>query len=174
MDTHRLVDRAKHGDQEALLELISAQRSDYYKLAYVFTKNREDALDALEDMIVILYESIGRLKKDEAFFSWSKTILVNCCKKILRQRKKVVSLDNRPEEVYEDTYQTDELGLLETHLTRLSEKHQEVLRLRYFLDLDYQTIANILKIPVGTVKSRISNGLKKLQDSLGVKLDEGY
>lgn len=167
MDTGVLVRKAKQGDKEALVQLITAQRQDYYKLAYVYMKNREDALDAMEDMIVILYESIYRLKKDEAFYGWSKTILVNCCKKILRQGKKVVPLDTWPEEAYVGTYQSDEQVFLEIHLSRLNAKYQDVLKLRYFLDLDYQNIADIMKIPVGTVKSRISTGLKKLRESLG-------
>ena len=55
--------------------------------------------------------------------------------------------------------------MLEQHLSRLSEKQQEAIKLRYYLDLDYQSIADILKIPVGTVKSRISIGLKILEKS---------
>lgn len=56
---------------------------------------------------------------------------------------------------------------MEKHLSQLDNKYQEVLKLRYFLDFDYKSIADIMKIPVGTVKSRISTGLKKLKESLG-------
>lgn len=166
MDTGVLVRRAKKGNQEALVELITAQQADFYKLAFVYMKNREDALDALEDMIVILYGNINRLKKEEAFYSWSKTILVNCCKKLLRIREKVVSLETRPEEVYEGILQTDDQIVLETYLAQLTDKYQEVVRLRYLLDLDYQTISDILKIPLGTVKSRLSKAMKMLKESL--------
>ena len=168
MQTEVLVQNAKNGDKDALVQLITAKKQDYYKLAYVYMRNQEDSLDAMEDMIVILYESISKLKKDVAFYSWSKTILVNCCKSLLRKNKKVVSLDTVQEEVSEDTFcQKDEQIVLEVHLSTLSTKYQEVLKLRFFLDLDYQTIADLLKIPIGTVKSRLSIGLKKLQESLG-------
>lgn len=93
MDTEVLVKKAKRGDKDALVQLIIAQKQDYYKLAYVYMNNKEDALDAMEDMIVALYESIYKLKKEEAFYSWSKTILVNCCKKLLRTKKNVVYMD---------------------------------------------------------------------------------
>jgi RNA polymerase sigma factor (sigma-70 family) len=167
VDAMNLVKRAKQGDKDALVELIMNEKNDFYKLAYVYLNNKDDAMDAMEDMIVILYENIHRLKKDEAFYSWSKTILVNCCKKQLRKRKNLVILDDTQEEIYDGIKQKEDSILIESHLSRLKGKHQEVIRLRYFLDLDYQTIANIIKVPLGTVKSRIFVGLNKLKESLG-------
>lgn len=164
----KLVKRAKQGDKEALIELIMTKKQEYYKLAYVYMKNEEDALDVMEDMIVILYENIHKLKKDDAFYSWSKTILVNCCKNLLRKRKKVVSLEAIEEDADEEIIeQKNQKIMLDGYLSKLSEKHQEVIRLRYFLDLDYETIAGLIKVPIGTVKSRISIGLKKLKESFG-------
>ncbi|QZY56423.1 sigma-70 family RNA polymerase sigma factor [Crassaminicella profunda] len=168
-----MVKKAKEGDKDALVQLIMAKKQEYYKLAYIYMKNKEDALDAMEDMIVIIYEKIHQLKKEDAFYSWSKTILVNCCKRLLRRKNKIISLDLVKEEVHEGGFeQKDQEIILEKYLSQLNEKHQEAIRLRYFLDLDYQTIADIVKIPLGTVKSRISIGLKKLKESLEVKSHE--
>ncbi|KOA20356.1 RNA polymerase sigma factor SigV [Clostridium homopropionicum DSM 5847] len=172
METRELVKKAKSGEKEALIKLIMDKKQEYYKLAYVYMKNQEDALDALSDMIVILYESIHGLKRDEAFYSWSKTILINCCKKMLNKRKRVIYLENikeveerqKQEELIESKHQEILIG---NYISRLKSKHQEVIKLRYFLDLDYESISHILKIPIGTVKSRISIGLKKLKESLG-------
>lgn len=126
----------------------------------------------MADMIVILYEKIYQLKNPEAFYSWSKTILVNCCKKILKNRNKLVSIDTVKEQGCETKLkEKEEEIILEEYLSKLNEKHQEVIKLRYFLDLDYQTISDILKIPLGTVKSRISIGLKNLKESFG---GDGY
>lgn len=162
-----LVKKAKKGDKEALVKLIMDKKQDYYKLAYVYMKNREDALDAMQNMIVILYEKIYGLRQEDAFYSWSKTILVNSCKNLLKKNKKLVLLDE-VEEVYGETIsQKDEEIMLESYLNKLSIKHQEVIKLRYYLDLDYETIADLLKIPVGTVKSRIHIGMKKLKESFG-------
>ena len=163
-----LVKKAKQGDKEALVQLIMAEKQDYYKLAYVYMKNSEDAMDAMEDMIVILYESIYRLKSESSFYSWSKTILVNCCKSSLKKKSKVVLLDQLQEETQNSfTEQKDEQLRLEKHLCELNSKQQEAIRLRYFMDMDYQSIAELLKIPVGTVKSRISIGLSKLKAVIG-------
>ena len=168
MDIEELVKKSKEGDKNALVQLIMLNKRDYYKIAYVFMKNSEDAMDVMEDMIVVLYENIHKLRDEKAFDSWSKTILVNCCKNILRKKKKIVLLENMKEEIYEENYgNKDEKIILEEHLSKLNEKHREVIKLRYYLDMDYKTIASVLMVPVGTVKSRISNGLKKLKESLG-------
>lgn len=169
-----LVNKAKQKDQDALLQLIMEQKQEYYKLAYIYMRNKDDALDAMEDMVLILYENIHKLKKAELFYSWSKTILVNCCRNNLRKMKKLVAIDEITEGSYEGEYhQKDERLLIEEYLSGLDKKHQEVLRLRYFLDMDYQAIADILKIPLGTVKSRISIGLKKLKSSMEGEYNEG-
>jgi RNA polymerase sigma factor, sigma-70 family len=174
VDVINLVREAKKGDKEALIELIMDKKQDYYKLAYVYMKNKEDALDAMEDMIVILYENIHKLKKDDAFYSWSKTILVNCCKNAFKKNNRVISLEDIRDKVQEDydnskaSYneeieEKNQQIIIEEYMSKLNEKHQEVIKLRYFLDLDYKTIASILKIPSGTVKSRISIGLQRLK-----------
>lgn len=82
--------------------------------------------------------------------------------------KKQIHIDFVKEESYEGVFeQKDDEIMLQKYLSQLNEKHREVIKLRYFLDLDYETIAGIVKIPIGTVKSRISLGLKKLKESLG-------
>ncbi|MEW9122615.1 MAG: sigma-70 family RNA polymerase sigma factor [Thermotaleaceae bacterium] len=168
MDIALLVKQAKKGEKDALVALIMEQKNDYYKLAYTYLGNQEDALDAMEDMILKIYDKIHQLRKEEAFYSWSKTILVNCCRDILRRKKKLVFFEDYQEEVYQESYEQTEQQLdLERHMKRLNREQQEVIRLRYYLDLDYQTIAGLTKVPLGTVKSRIANGLKKLKESFG-------
>ncbi|MGB7604825.1 MAG: sigma-70 family RNA polymerase sigma factor [Lutisporaceae bacterium] len=170
METEVLVKKAKKGDKEALVQLIMTEKQDYYKLAYVYMRNPEDAMDAMEDMIVILYENIDHLKNENSFYSWSKTILVNCCKNSLKKKNKVVLLElDELHEGYQDNLveQKDEQLRLDKHLQELNIKQREVIKLRYFMDMDYQSIAELLRIPVGTVKSRISIGLKKLKVVLG-------
>lgn len=165
METEALIKQAKQGDKDALVQLIMAQKQDYYKLAYVYMRSPEDAMDAMADMIVILYENIGRLKNEGSFYSWSKTILVNCCKNSLKKKSKVIAMDTLQEKRQQEDWmeQKEEQLRLKQCLQQLNSKQQEVIRLRYFLDMDYQGIAALLNIPLGTVKSRISMGLNNLK-----------
>lgn len=168
METIELIKKAKMGDKEALLRLVMEQHKDFYRLAYVYMKNEDNAMDALQDMIVILYDNISKLQKDEAFYSWAKTILVNSCKKKLKKNKKLIFIDDIKEQSIDNIYDNPEDKIvLDRYIARLSEKHQEVIKLRFYMDYDYETISNILKVPLGTVKSRINAGMKSLKESLG-------
>ena len=168
VEIEMLVSKAKKGDKDSLLELIMTRKNEYYKLAFVYLKNENDSLDAISDMTVILYEKVHQLKSNKLFYSWSKTILVNCCKKILKEKNKVVLLETIEDSICGgEMEEKDNQLFIEEHLSKLKEIHQDVIRLRYFLDLDYKTISDILKIPVGTVKSRISIGLENLRKNFG-------
>lgn len=168
MERIELIKKAKMGDKEALLGLIMEQEKDFYKLAYVYMKNANDAMDVLQDMIVILYENIAKLKKDESFYSWAKTILVNECKRKLKKNNKLIFINDIKEQSTDDVFDSPEDRIVfERYISKLSKKHQEVIKLKFYMDYDYETICNILKIPLGTVKSRVNAGMKSLKESLG-------
>lgn len=168
MDISALVRRARKGNKEALIKLIMDRKNEFYRLAYTYTGNREDSLDALQDMIIILFNNIRKLKDPDAFYSWSKTILVNQCRAMLRKKGLFVDLDDRQEEAYTESYSLSETKQdIISYLNRLNTSQQEAIKLRYFMDLDYETIAQITSAPVGTVKSRIFNGLARLREMMG-------
>lgn len=166
-----LVRKAKHGDKDALLNLVIARKNDYYRLALIYTGNPEDAMDAVQDMTVIIYNQIHRIKKVEAFYPWSSTILVNCCRKIKRQRSRVISLAENHEIIAPNLHTEQYLDLVQA-LEKLKPPQREVIKLKYLVDMDYETIAQVLKIPVGTAKSRAFNGLRQLQAWLGGDYNE--
>lgn len=173
MNVVRLVKRAKKGSKEALLQLIMSEKDVYYKLAFTYMGNSHDALDAMEDMIVILYEKINQLKKEDAFYSWSKTILVNSCKRMLQKRNKLVLFNdwdttNEKElalALISDPYSSSDHQMdMQALLMHINNHQREAIQLKYLHDLDYQTIADITNVAIGTVKSRIFQGLKRLRD----------
>ncbi|MFS0675182.1 sigma-70 family RNA polymerase sigma factor [Ornithinibacillus sp. 179-J 7C1 HS] len=171
--TRQLVRKAKKGDKASLLKLIMDQKDDYYKIAFSYMGNKHDALDAMEDMIVKLYENIGQLKNNDAFYSWSKKILVNCCYSIYRKRTKVVLVDEWQENLVNTSDSNQEHDQVEHQmeiqdlLTMINPRQAEAIKLRYLNDLEYQSIADLTNTSIGTVKSRIFNGLKKLNKIVG-------
>ncbi|MGO4548637.1 sigma-70 family RNA polymerase sigma factor [Paenibacillus sp. 2TAB23] len=173
MNISRLVKQAQRGNKEALLQLIIADQDAYYRLAYSYMRNEHDAMDAMEDMIVTLYEKLDQLQKSEAFYSWSKTILVNRCKAILRGKERFVPLEDEGEpslaaltddNPYRDTESEMDMEVLLSHL---NDRQREAIELRYVHDLPYQTIADMTGTPLGTIKSRISQGIQKLKTMIG-------
>jgi len=171
MNVSQLVKQAKKGNKEALLQLIMTDQDAYYRLAYAYMGNEHDAMDAMEDMIVTLYEKIHQLQKGEAFYSWSKTILVNRCKAMLRKKKRFLPLEDEREpsacaddNPYRDTESEINMQVLLSHL---NAQQREAIELRYVHDLAYQTIAEMTGAPLGTIKSRISQGIQKLKTMIG-------
>ena len=168
MDFREQVVEAKRGDKLALLELVLARQKEFYGLAYVYMRNEHDAADALQDMIVILYSRIGTLRKEEAFYSWANQILVRCCLTKLRRNKRWQSIPEGYEEAAEHSGETG-LDLLNA-VHRLPAAQRDVILLFYYSDMTFEEISSIQSCPVGTVKSRLHQGLKKLKGWLG----DGY
>ena len=166
------VKRAKNGDKEALLSLIMKEKDNYYKLAYFYMKNEHDALDILQEMIIVLYKEIPKLRKLNSFYSWSKKILVNICKK---------ELSKKTNEELDLFYPIEEKGFKESEnkiylkslIESLNEDQKEVIKLRYYLDYSYDEISQIMDIPLGTVKSRINKGLNKIRKDIGGDINDG-
>lgn len=163
-----LVKRAIKGDKEALLKLIMNEKDNYYRLAISYMRNNDDALDMLQEMIVVLYKEIKSLKNSASFYSWSKTILVNLCKKELVKKAK-----DSHEQINLETTTNGDLSnsnnklYLDSLIQNLNENQKEAITLRYYLDYSYDEIANITGVPLGTVKSRISKGINKLKTIVG-------
>ncbi|WP_153730971.1 RNA polymerase sigma factor [Sporosarcina obsidiansis] len=168
----RLVKQAKKGSKEALLQLINEQQDAYYRLALNYMGNSHDAMDAMEEMIVSLYRNIQQLEKNDAFYSWSKTILVNQCKQMLRKADKVTLIESwetieafsDPSAVQNSFEQTEQRMDIQELLLRVNAQQKEAIELKYFHDLDYETIAKMTQVSIGTAKSRVFNGLKKMRE----------
>lgn len=168
------VKKAIKGDKEALLKLIMLEKDNYYKLAYVYMKNQQDSLDMLQEMIVVLYKEIPKLKKLDSFYSWSKTILVNLCKKELAKRKKYEDVDLENISVKDTLNESENKIYLKSLIENLNNKQKEVIRLRYYLDYTYEEISEVMEIPLGTVKSRINKGINKVRKILGGDINDGF
>lgn len=165
MEVRKQVALAKSGDKTALLDLIMAREREFYGLSYVYLRNEQDAADALQDMIVILYSRIHTLKNDDAFYSWAKQILVRCCLTKLRTNKRWVFIPDGHEDSAEHRPEAG-LDLLDA-VHMLPEAQRDVILLYYYNDKTFEEISEILCCPVGTVKSRLHQALKKLKGRLG-------
>lgn len=94
--------------------------------------------------------------------------MVNECKRILRKRKREIPVEEKEDVGYCENYQLREIRHdISTYLKRLNIYQQEAIKLKYYLDMDYATIARITGASEGTVKSRIFNGLARLKGLFG-------
>lgn len=160
-------------------ELVDKRIDVLYRIAFTYVKNEDLASDVVQDSILRSYKHIEGLKEKEKFNSWITTILVNRCREVLRQNKKVSFFELKEEILdhnkvtnayYDNDYikvenKIDVLNMLQN----IDEKYREVITLKYLGDYTLEEISNILDIPQGTVKSRLNFGIKKLKTLMEVK-----
>ncbi|SFC76947.1 sigma-70 family RNA polymerase sigma factor [Clostridium uliginosum] len=156
------VSKAKRGDKEAFLALIDENRLNLYSVARGIIKDKEDIEDALQNTVICAFEKINSLKKDEYFRTWIIRILINECNAILRKSKRVISLDeNNNIEICSDSYENMDLTRA---INSLGEELRVTTVLFYFEDMCLKDIAKLLKIPEGTVRSRLTRARTKLRE----------
>lgn len=156
MTTTILLKKIKKQDMNALLDWFDARQSKFYKIGWAYLKNHHDVEDIFHNTILKVHDNIGQLKEDTYFETWVTSIFINECRAIYRKREQQV-----PGKV--DSQLLDsKLELLED-LDRLEGIHKEVIILKYLQGYSQQDIADILDLPVGTVKSRLYRGLIALR-----------
>ena len=146
-------------------QIISESINSLYRVAFSILKNEDEIYDAISNTTVIVFEKICDLKNVEFFKTWITKILINECYKIYNQNKKIVYLDTMLQERldYNDTY--SDLDVKEI-IKNLKNDLKEVVVLYYFEDLGVKEISEILEIPQGTVKSRLSRARAELEKVL--------
>lgn len=165
VDWQQLVNQARAGNKEALLELVLAREKEFFGLSFVYMRNQHDAADAMQDMIVTLYSQIHTLRQPQSFYSWAKQILVRCCLSRLRKSSREQALPEQPAASEDPSPETGLDLLNEVHC--LPEPQRDVLLLFYYNDRTLEEISEIMSCPLGTVKSRLHQALKKLKGRLG-------
>ena len=148
---------------ELLRDYLQAHQQDFYRLAYSYTKNRDAALDVVQDSIVKAISKSGALKHPEHLKTWFYRILVNESLSYLRKNRHLLSDDSALENVPEpDGDPTDAMDLYRS-IGRLEPKVKTVILLRFFEDLKLDEIAAVTNSNLSTTKSRLYQGLKLLK-----------
>ena len=148
---------------DKIVAYILENQERFYRLAYSYVKNREDALDAVQNAVCQALEYCRAIRNEEAVRTWFYRILVNESLRILKERNRF-SPENEevPEIPYEEKGFEPEENL-EAYLGRLDGDTQTIIRLRFFEELSLAEIARITELNLNTVKARLYRGLKRLR-----------
>ncbi len=189
-----LLERAKAGDIAAFEQLIESYQKKIFNIALRMLGNYDDAGDLSQEVLIRIYKSIGSFKEQSSFSTWIYRITTNVCLDEIRKRKnrKIISLDEEirledgemkrqiesEEPSPEETAEAKDLKkIVNDAIGKLSEEHRIVIVLRDLQGLSYEEIAEVLKCPEGTVKSRINRGRQALKNILASKRElllDGY
>jgi RNA polymerase sigma factor (sigma-70 family) len=179
MDEDELIARAVAGDGEAFNELVRRYQGMAYNVAYRILGNAQDAADATQEAFLSAYRAVGRFRRG-SFKSWLMRIVTNACYDCLRRvrRYPATSLDSGedadwhecladPGESPEAMAERQDLSRqVQRALAALPPRQRVVVVLSDIQGLGYAEIAQILRVPVGTVRSRLSRGRCALRERL--------
>ncbi len=167
MKLERLVKKAQKGNDKAYLMLFQQYEADIYRMAYVYVKNKDDALDLVQEVAYQSFKKISTLKKPEYFKTWLMKITINCALSLINKNKKVIPL-SLDFEVLTGAEDEDIALTLSLHklIETLKEDEKSVILLKYYDDRTLKEISEILDIPLGTAKSVLYRALDKLRQNL--------
>lgn len=177
-----LVQKAKAGDRDAFAALVSAYEGKIYNLALRYLGNREDAMDASQEVFLRVFRFLPGFQEESGFSTWIYRIGVNVCKDMLAKRAKRGELslelpdeeeDYRTAEVADSRYdpeaiveQADLRESLAEAIGQLPQQQRAMIVLRDIQGLSYEEIGQVLSLESGTVKSRLSRARENLRKKL--------
>lgn len=150
------------GTAQELVLFIEENQERFYRVAYTYVKNSEDALDIVHDAIVRALQSYGSLRNPEYAQTWFYRILINESISFLRKNRKTISLEEVPAPGAPDAPGDDYMDLYAA-VDKLSPDMKTVVILRFFEDMKLDEIARITSANLSTVKSRLYRALKQLK-----------
>ncbi|MDX8362700.1 MULTISPECIES: sigma-70 family RNA polymerase sigma factor [Bacillaceae] len=154
--------------EDRFLYLINNNQEKMYKIAYSYVKNKDDALDIVQETVYKAYISYDKVKKAQYENTWLTRILINVSIDFIKKNKRVVSIDTNLIENISDSRKdlVHEQIFVKEALEKLNEKQKTVIILRFFEDMKLEEIAQILNLPTSTIKSTLYRALKEMNINL--------
>lgn len=178
----KTIKRCKRGEEPAFAEILARYRGPIYNLCYRMTRNPEDARDLGQEVFIKVFSLLDRFDEDYAFSSWLFRIATNhCIDHLRRNRMRFLSLDGAvgkdgqefelqlpdhgpgPDQVMQRRQAVERL---EEVIADLPPHYRAITLLRHDQQLSYEEIAEILHLPLGTVKARIHRARNMIQQML--------
>ena len=136
-----------------------------YRVAWSILRNDADVQDALQDAVLKAWEKRDKLRDEKFFRTWITRILINACYDTQRKRRRIVSMDEIPESTVSNAPDPD----LALALQALPEKLRLPLVLCYSEGMSYEEAADVLRIPITTLRGRLCRGKEELRKELNAE-----
>jgi RNA polymerase sigma-70 factor, ECF subfamily len=177
------VRRAQAGDQTAIAALVAEQQRYVYSIAMSITKDPTDAADLTQDALIRFVRSIGSYRGETKLSTWLYRLVVNLGIDRLRRRGAPpirldddgvdvdVASDDPIDDIAAVVERAEEARIVRAAVSQLPDAQRVALTLHYFEDLRYEDIADVMGVPLNTVKSHVRRGKERLAVLLGPALE---
>lgn len=174
------------GEMLAFEEIVKRYKDSLMNYIYRFLGDMSESEDIVQETFLRVFRNKRAYKKIAKFSTWIYTIAGNLAKTELRKRKKrnlysvsEIGYDDKDFEISDETLSPESKTntsmseeIIQKEIQQLSPKFREVIVLRDIQELSYEEISKIIKVPLGTVKSRVNRARLRLQDKLKFLLDK--
>lgn len=172
-DDLQLVAASKGGDQDAFAQLVQRYQRRVFNLVYRMLQQYEEANETTQETFLAAWQGLPAFRGDARFATWLYRIAYNCSLKQLEQRKRDKALQVALEAEQDDAKLVDtemdvrdRQALVREHLSHLPAKYRIVLILRHLQDMTYEEMAEILTMPIGTIKTHLFRARNLLKERL--------
>lgn len=167
----RLIKESMKGNKESFGILIKNNKEYLYKMAFLYVKDEQDALEVIHETVYRAFLNIEKLKKAKFFNTWITRILINVSIDFLKKKGKNEMLDeSTPIRKERCEISTEEKLDLYNAIDLLNDNYKTVIIMMYFNDMKIKDISKVMEIPENTVKTY----LRRAKQALGEVLKEGY
>ncbi len=180
-DDTQLIEQALGGHSEAFGQLVLKYQDRLFNTVFHVVGHTEDARDIVQEALVQAFLKLDTFRRDSAFYTWLYRIAFNVAITHQRRRRPTVSMDraretgamdppDNRESPAESMERKERCVQIRLAIRQLPDEHRAVLVLREIDGCCYETIAEVLDLPVGTVRSRLHRARQQLKESLGEML----
>ena len=181
-----LIFAFQEGEMLAFEEIVKRYKDSLMNFVFRFLGDMSESEDIVQETFLRVFKNKRAYKKIAKFSTWIYTIAGNLAKTELRKRKKRnlysvsdIGYDDKDFEISDETLSPESETntsmseeIIQKEIQQLSPKFREVIVLRDIQELSYEEISKIIKVPLGTVKSRVNRARLRLQDKLKFLLDK--
>ncbi len=166
----RLVERAREGDDAAFTELVDLDGDRCYAIAFRILRDAERAQDAVQQAFLQAWRELPRLRDPERFGPWLHRLLVNVCYEELRRhrrwsaRLRALPVDGPASP--DTTVSVADRDALDRAFVRLTPEHRAVFVLHHHAGLTLAEVADVVGVPLGTVKSRLHHATRAMRAAI--------
>lgn len=149
---------------DKLVAYIIENQNKFYRLAFSYVRNQEDALDIVQNSVCKALEHYQDLRNERAIATWLYRIVLHECFALLKAKKRVVLTEDRS--YWEIPYEEEGYEIhddLYEQINQMEEDVQKIIKLRFFEELTLSEISQVLRMNLNTVKAKLYRGLKSLK-----------
>jgi RNA polymerase sigma-70 factor, ECF subfamily len=162
-----LMKNVKDDERESFETAVNSIQKQAYVVAYSYLHSSHDSLDAVANAVEKTFRNINKLKSPEFFKTWFIRCTINECKMKLRSLKEIPFEDIAKQEFQQKNLE-DKMDLEEL-MNGIDPELRMMIYMKYYLDYTFEEIAVCLDLSIGSVKSKIYRGLRKMKAELECK-----